>query len=163
MTSQVLITQVSPEVTAFARLLRALAALRRELEARLVAAHGLTVSDYEALLSLAQAHEGRMRRVDLAERLTLSASGVTRLLEGLERADLVRKQHCPDDQRVTWAVVTESGRTTLAAAGETHDATMRELVAARLEPAELQTLVELLGRLPGGDVDGSTCHAEQPA
>lgn len=158
-----LITQESPEVTAFARLLHSLATLRRELETRLVATHGLTVSDYEALLSLAQAEGGRMRRVDLAERLALSPSGVTRLLEGLERAELVLKVHCPQDQRVTWAVVTESGRATLAAAGETHHTTMRELVAARLEPAELQALVELLGRLPGGDVDGSACRADSPA
>jgi DNA-binding MarR family transcriptional regulator len=154
-----LTARASLETTAFARLLRALAAMRRELEARLVAAHGLTVSDYEALLALAQSDEGRMRRVDLAERLTLSPSGVTRLLEGLEHAELVRKQHCADDQRVTWAVVTDAGRRTLEEAAAIHDETMRELVSARLEREELRTLVELLGRLPGGDVDGSSCRA----
>jgi DNA-binding MarR family transcriptional regulator len=148
-------------MTAFARLLRTLTTLRRELGNRLVAAHGLTVSDYEALLALAQAPEGRMRRVDLAERLTLTPSGVTRLLEGLERAELVSKQHCPNDQRVTWAVVTETGRRTLAAAGDVHDETMRELVGGRLEPAELEKLIELLGHLPGGDVDGSACSASE--
>ncbi|HJU46734.1 MAG TPA: MarR family transcriptional regulator [Gaiellaceae bacterium] len=147
------------ETTAFARLLRALAAMRRELEARLVAAHGLTVSDFEALLALAQSDEGRMRRVDLAERLTLSPSGITRLLEGLEQAALVRKQQCADDQRVTWAVVTDAGRRTLEEAATVHDETMRELVSARLEREELRTLVDLLGRLPGGDVDGAPCRA----
>lgn len=148
-------------MTAFARLLRTLGALRRELEARLVTEHGLTVSDYDALLALARADEGRMRRVDLAERLSLTPSGVTRLLEGLERSDLVQKAHCPEDQRVTWAVITDGGRHTLAAAGDLHEETMRELLGGRLEPAELQTLVDLLGRLPGGEVDGAVCRADQ--
>lgn len=146
-------------MTAFARLLRTLGTLRRELEARLVAEHGLTVSDYEALLALARSEDGRMRRVDLAERLSLTPSGVTRLLEGLERTGLVCKAHCPTDQRVTWAVVTDAGRRTLAEAADLHERTMRELLHGRLGPEELETLVELLGRLPGGDVDGSSCRA----
>ncbi len=160
MSSQVLSAQASLEVTAFARLLRTLGTLRRELEARLVAEHGLTVSDYEALLALARADEGRMRRVDLAERLSLTPSGVTRLLEGLERSDLVQKAHCPSDQRVTWAVVTDAGRRTLAEAWDLHEVTMRDLLGGRLEPAELQTLVDLLAQLPGGDVDATACRAD---
>ena len=153
-------TQASLEVTAFARLLRTLLTLRRELESRLVTEFGLTVSDYEALLSLARADGGRMRRVDLAERLALTPSGVTRLLEGLERGDLVRKSRCPEDQRVTWAVVTDTGRRTLATAADLHEETMRELLGSRLESTELQVLVDLLERLPGGDVDGTSCRAE---
>jgi DNA-binding MarR family transcriptional regulator len=156
-----LTAQSSLEGTAFARLLRTLVTLRRELEARLVARFGLTVSDYDALLALARAEEGRLRRVDLAERLALTPSGVTRLLEGLEEGGLVRKQQCPEDQRVTWAVVTDAGRRTLGEAWDLHETTMRELLGARLQRAELQALVDLLERLPGGDVDGSVCRADE--
>ncbi len=147
-------------MTAFARLLRTLGALRRELEARLVAEHGLTISDYEALLALARAADGHMRRIDLAERLALSPSGITRLLEGLERSGFVAKARCPTDQRVTWAVITAAGRETLDDAYRVHEDTMRELVGSRLDRPQLESLVELLERLPGGDVDGSACRAE---
>ena len=61
------------------------------MSAQLVAEHGLTINDYEALLHLSRAEEGRMRRVDLAEQLILTASGVTRLLDGLERTGWVER------------------------------------------------------------------------
>src|SRR2546430_12341339 len=95
MTSQVLTTQASPAtLAAFARLLRAYAAVTRDLSAKLFADHGLTINDYEALLHLSHADEGAMRRVDLAEKLVLTPSGVTRLLDGLERAGCVEKGSC---------------------------------------------------------------------
>ena len=70
-------------------LLRAHAATTRELSALLVAEHGLTLNDFECLLHLARAEDRRMRRVDLAAQLILTASGVTRLLDGLEAARFV--------------------------------------------------------------------------
>jgi DNA-binding MarR family transcriptional regulator len=149
-TSQVLTTQASPSVDAFARLLRAHAALTRELSARLVADHGLTITDYQCLLTLAQSDEGAMRRVDLAERLMLTPSGVTRLLDGLERDGWVTKGTCESDARVTYAVLTDEGRERLESAGRSHVAQVRELFEQQLSPEELDTLVELLGRLPGG-------------
>ena len=91
MSSQVLTTQVLP---AWARLLRAHAATTRRLSAELFAEHGLTINDFEALLHLSHAEDCAMRRVDLAEQLVLTASGVTRLLDGLERAGFVGKGNC---------------------------------------------------------------------
>jgi len=88
--SQVLSEQ-SSGVRVFAALLRAYASTTRQLNAHLTADHGLTISDYEVLLRLARAPDRRMRRVDLAESVLLTASGITRLLEGLERADLVER------------------------------------------------------------------------
>ena len=82
-------TQALPDTSrldAWIRFLRAHAALTRELSADLVAEHGLTLNDYEVLLHLARAPGKRMRRVDLAESILLTASGITRLLEGLERS-----------------------------------------------------------------------------
>jgi DNA-binding MarR family transcriptional regulator len=150
MTSQVLTTQSFPSVDAFARLLRAHAALKRELNARLVAEHGLSINDYECLLALAHAEEGAMRRVDLAEQLMLTPSGVTRLLDGLERDGWVTKAACESDARVTYAVLTDEGRERLESAGRSHVAQVRELIERQLSPEELETLVDLLGRLPGG-------------
>jgi DNA-binding MarR family transcriptional regulator len=150
MTSQVLSTQSFPSVDAFARLLRAHAALKRELNARLVAEHGLSITDYECLLALAHTEEGAMRRVDLAEQLMLTPSGVTRLLDGLERDGWVTKAACESDARVTYAVLTDEGRERLESAGRSHVAQVRELIERQLSPEELETLVDLLGRLPGG-------------
>jgi DNA-binding MarR family transcriptional regulator len=150
MTSQVLSTQSFPSVDAFARLLRAHAALKRELNARLVAEHGLSITDYECLLALAHTEEGAMRRVDLAEQLMLTPSGVTRLLDGLERDGWVTKAACESDARVTYAVLTDEGRERLESAGRSHVAQVRELIERQLSQEELATLVELLGRLPGG-------------
>ena len=123
MTSQVLTTQSFPSVDAFARLLRAHAALTRELSARLLADHGLSITDYQCLLALAHADDGEMRRV---------------------------KGTCATDARVTYAVLTDEGRERLESAGRSHVAQVRELFEQQLSSEELETLVELLGRLPGG-------------
>jgi DNA-binding MarR family transcriptional regulator len=145
-------------VDAFARLMRAHGALTRELSARLLADHGLSITDYQCLLALAHAENGEMRRVDLAEQLMLTPSGVTRLLDGLERDGWVTKGSCSTDARVTYAVLTDAGRERLESAGRSHVSQVRELIEDRLSPEELETLVELLGRLPGGEAGrGEAC------
>ena len=100
----------SPAIEAFVRLVRANAAVTRQLSAQLSADHGLNLSAYEALLSLARAPESRLRRVDLANNLLLTAGGVTRLLDGLERDGCVAREECSSDRRVIYAVLTEAGR-----------------------------------------------------
>lgn len=155
MTSQVLSDQTS--VAVFSRLLRAHSALSRELSARLVTDHGLTINDYEALLHLAHADEYGMKRVDLAERLMLTPSGVTRLLDGLERDGWVRKGSCESDARITYAVLTDEGRERLESAGRTHVGQIREIFEERYSHEELGQLVDLLGRLPGATGHGESC------
>src|SRR5207245_5396447 len=86
LSSQVLRQQQDSALDSWIRLIRGHASVTRAISAQLVAEHGLTINDYEALLHLARAEDGRMRRVDLAERLILTASGVTRLRDGLEAA-----------------------------------------------------------------------------
>jgi DNA-binding MarR family transcriptional regulator len=141
-----------------ARLLRAHATLMRELESRLVAEHGLTINDFETLLRLSHEPDNRMRRVDLADSLSLTPSGVTRLLDGLMEAGLVAKASCSSDARVSYAVLTNDGRTLLAAAVRTNDRACRELLGERVTPRELEKLASLLARLPGvGEIDGSEC------
>ena len=101
-----------------------------------------------------------MRRVDLAGELLLTPSGVTRLLDGLEVAGYVDKGSCPSDARVTYAVLTETGRKQLERASCAHVAEVTELFRERFSEEELATLAELLGRLPGAAGDGDECSAE---
>jgi DNA-binding MarR family transcriptional regulator len=145
--SQVLREQASA-IEAFVRVMRGHAAVTRELNAQLVADHGLTLNDYEALLHLARADERRMRRVDLAQRLLLTASGVTRLLDGLEQAGYVDRDSCASDRRVTYAVLTDAGLAKLREASKSHVADIRAFFETRFSEEELDQLVELLDRLP---------------
>jgi DNA-binding MarR family transcriptional regulator len=143
---------------AWVRLLRGHASVTRSMSAQLVADHGLTINDYEALLHLSRADEGRMRRVDLAERLILTASGVTRLLDGLERTGWVERASCASDRRVTYAVLTDAGRAKLQEASSSHIETVRDFFESRFSEAELDQLAGLLGRLPGAAAaDGDDC------
>jgi DNA-binding MarR family transcriptional regulator len=156
MSSQVLSTQASA-LTAWVRILRGGASLRRSVSARLQSEHGLSINDYEALLVLSRADEGRMRRVDLASSLVLTASGVTRMLDGLEAAGLVEKASCSTDARVTYAVLTGEGREALECAAADHTAAVAELFEERYSPEELEQLAALLARLPEAGADGSSC------
>ena len=144
---------------AWVSFLRAHAAITRQLNADLLNAHGLTLSDYEVLLRLSNAEHQMMRRVDLAESVLLTASGITRLLDGLERAGFVEKHSCSTDARVSYAKLTGDGRKKLREAAETHLAGVDELFTGRFELAELDRLAELLGRLPltAGDCSTESC------
>src|SRR5437868_15447641 len=101
---------------AWVAFLRSHAAITRQLNVDLLTEHGLTLNDYEVLLHLSHAEGGRLRRVDLAERVILTASGITRLLDGLERAGYVEKATCASDARVSYAQLTDAGRAKLAEA-----------------------------------------------
>jgi DNA-binding MarR family transcriptional regulator len=162
LTRQVLTTQVSegaPALDAWVGLLRAHAALTRELNADLVNQHGLTINDYEVLLHLARTENRRLRRVDLAERLLLTASGITRLLDGLERSGWVDKARCDSDARVTYAVLTDAGLEKLRGAADTHVGGIRSVFEARFDGQELAKLAELLERLP---LDGEAAESCSP-
>lgn len=142
---QVLSTQTSG-VLAFAALLRAHAATTRQLNAQLTAEHGLTISDYEVLLRLFRAPDRRLRRVDLAEQVLLSASGVTRLLDGLERCGYVERASCASDRRVVYAVLTDAGASKLEEASSTHLPQVEGLFAERFDDDELAGLTSFLDR-----------------
>ena len=150
MTSQVLTTQEVSETTqlAWLRFLRAHAALTRELGARLEADHGLTMSDFDVLIQLYHAPDYAMRRIDIARQVLLTPSGITRLLDGLERCGLVGKRTCKSDARVSYAVLTEEGLRKVEEARCSHHADVDELFGGALEPKEREQLAALLGRLP---------------
>jgi DNA-binding MarR family transcriptional regulator len=135
--------------------MRAHSVLRRELDAEVLRPRGLTMNDFEALMHLSRADELRLRRVDLVERLMLTPSGVTRLLEGLQEAGLVENLQCEDDARVTWARLTQDGVETLSCVGASHTERLRVLFRDTLSEDEVEQLSELLGKLPG--VDAGSC------
>lgn len=154
MSSQVLTTQEgsAPGANlpdgAWIRFLRAHAALTRELSSRLEALHELTLSDFDVLVQLYYAEGRRMRRIDLARSVLLTASGITRLLDGLEACGLVGKERCDSDGRVAYAVLTKAGVKKIEEARESHLADIEELFGSRFTPEEREQLSELLGRLP---------------
>jgi len=148
LSSQVLTSQVKQMHPAWIRFLRAHAAVTRELSARLEADHGLTMNDYDVLVQLYWAPERAMRRVDIARAVLLTASGITRLLDGLERSGLVEKKACSTDARVSYAALTEIGVAKFEEARSTHMADIEELFGANFSEDERDTLAELLGRLP---------------
>jgi DNA-binding MarR family transcriptional regulator len=148
-----LITQAVPAEadltgTAWLRFLRAHAAVTRELSSRLEALHELTLSDFDVLVQLYFAEGRRLRRIDLARSVLLTASGITRLLDGLESCGLVAKERCASDARVTYAVLTKAGVKKIEDARESHLADIEELFGSQFSPSERAQLAELLGRLP---------------
>lgn len=159
MSRQVLSAQLegARDFRGWTRFLRAHAALTRELSGRLETAHGLSLRDYDVLVQLYAAPDRRMRRIDLARTVILSPSGITRLLEGLERAGWVEKHACESDARVTWAVLTDAGARTFEEASVQHRRDVEELFSSRFNDEERDRLAELLGRLPL--VDGGACNA----
>ena len=126
--------------------------MRRALSVHLQVEDGLTVNQYAALLLLSQAEQHHMRRGDVADGLQLTPSGVSRLLDGLEQFGLVEKGNSQRDGRVTYALLTDAGRKKLEQASRSHRAVIGAVFAQRYSDHELNTLVELLGRLAGAGV-----------
>jgi DNA-binding MarR family transcriptional regulator len=151
-----------PGLSAWTRFLRAHAAVTRELSTRLEAQHGLTLSDFDVLVQLYYAPDRRLRRVDLSRSVLLTASGITRLLDGLERSGWVDKARCKSDARVTYAVLTADGVEKFEAAQTTHLADVEELFGSPFTAKERTELAALLGRLPLAETSAA-CSAEDEA
>ncbi|MEK6277241.1 MAG: MarR family transcriptional regulator [Actinomycetota bacterium] len=142
---------------AWVELLRGHATLTRRMDAALRELHGLSLNEYEVLLQLGFADEGRLRRVDLAERLLITQGGVTRLLAGLERKGLVDRANCESDARVVYAELTAQGRRKLASARRAHLEDVRDQFSSRFSASELKALGELLSRLSDADAGAAAC------
>lgn len=123
------------------------AAVIRKLEAELAACHGLSLPAYEVLAHLSDAPDRRMRMTDLTRRALLTPSGVTRLVDKLERDGLVLRQRCDEDARAIYAVLTDAGRARLEEAYPTHLRGVREHLVDRLHCDELPVIATALHRL----------------
>lgn len=136
------------------------ASILRELDAELVAAHGMTTRDYEVLLYLAQAPDRRLPMSSLATSTMLTRSGITRLVDGLVNSGFIERVACSSDARVSYARLTDQGFEKLRQAGCTHIASIQRLFLKHFSPDEITQLASLLSRLPGAGGGGS-CTVEE--
>jgi DNA-binding MarR family transcriptional regulator len=138
------------ELAAWRGMLRVHAALTRALDAELTERHSLPLTSYEVLLFLADAPGGRMRMSELADSVLLSRSGLTRLVDRLERDGLLGRERCEEDARGYFAAITDSGRALFDEARRTHLAGVRERFVDRLSRDDLRTLSELWEKVAPG-------------
>src|SRR5919204_116310 len=145
------IRELAPEeLGAWRGLLRVHSALVKALDAELLAAHALPLTSYEVLINL-QAAPGRRRRMaELADGVLLSRSGMTRLVDRLERDGLLVREECPDDGRGVYAVLTDAGAPLLAPARRTHLDGVRERFLRHFDDEELQRLAHAWERVVPG-------------
>ena len=137
----------TPALNAVLRLIRAQSHLQNRFAAELGGVHGLSVNELMLLMHLDQAAGGRLRRVDLAERLDLSQSGVTRMLAPMEKVGWVDRAEDPRDGRVGYVVLTPAGRRLAKEGAKTLARQASTLFDDLWTDKELETLARLLGRL----------------
>jgi MarR family transcriptional regulator, 2-MHQ and catechol-resistance regulon repressor len=136
-----------PLLTTMGLCMEAHSGLSRALERRLDAESGLSIQWFEVLLRLARSPGERLRMSELAAQTTLSPSGLTRAIDRLEGAGLVRREACPDDRRSAWATLSPAGRERLATALPRHLEQLSEVLEGVFTPAELTIFSDLLRRL----------------
>ena len=141
------------ELAAWRGFLRVHSALIKELDAELEAEHGIQLSSYEVLIALADAPGQRLRMSELADHALLSRSGMTRLVDRLQKQELIARERCEGDARGAYAALTEKGRRLLARARPAHLAGVRERFLRNLTDAEMAALAEVWERLVPGAVE----------
>lgn len=154
----------APGIGAWRNFLHAHARITRRLDEELQAAHGLSLAEYDALLQIAHAPGRRVRMNVLAERVILSRSGITRLVDRLEAAGSVERAACTIDARGQEAVLTAVGLERLRAAATTHLDGVRRYFLDRLDPTALDVLETSLGRVadplgPGSPATHESCES----
>ena len=133
-------------ITTFGRLLEVQSRLERRLGADLEARCDLPHAWFEVLVRLARSDDGRLTVGSLAEQISLTTGGVTRLVDRMETAGYVQRVPCPTDRRVSYAALTDAGRAKLDEAAQVHAANLRSVFAA-FSDEERETFDALLDRL----------------
>jgi DNA-binding MarR family transcriptional regulator len=141
------------ELGAWRGLLRVHAALVRALDAELDARHNLPLTSYDVLIHLQAAPDKRLRMAELADRVLLSRSGLTRLADRLEREGLIARDTCTSDGRGSFAVLTEQGERLLGRARPTHLGGVRERFLSHFDDDELRLLGQFWERVQPGAAD----------
>jgi DNA-binding MarR family transcriptional regulator len=136
-----------PRLETWRSFLVAHAQIRRMLERELQAEQSLGLGEYEVLLLLARAENRQLRMNELADRLVLSRSGVTRLVDRLQAEALVERASCATDRRGSWATLTNAGHDRLRRASPTHLRGVGEHFLDRIPAAELEALQRTLDRV----------------
>lgn len=144
------------ELAAWRGLLRVHAHLVGELDAQLKAEHGLPLSSYEVLLTLANAEDGELRMSEIADSVLLSRSGLTRLVDRLEAEGLIERRVCPTDRRGAYARLTPAGRERFEAARRTHLAGVRSRFLDKLSEEDLRRLADVWEAVLPGAAEPAT-------
>jgi DNA-binding MarR family transcriptional regulator len=121
----------------------------------------MTLPEFDVLVQLQFAPEQRLRMNELSDRVRLSPSGITRLVDRLAQAGLVERGPCASDRRVTWAILTPAGRARLRRASPLHLRGVKQHFARRLSPTQLDVLADALESVaqetgPGDRVSSKT-------
>jgi DNA-binding MarR family transcriptional regulator len=137
------------ELRAWQALLHAHHDVMRQLDAELREEHGLSMSAYDVLLRLTRAPDHSLRMTDLAERVMVSPSGLTRTVDRLVRKGLVERDRFDGDARVMLARLTDRGRQVLRGAAKTHLRGIRRHFTGRLSENQLRNVASALEAITG--------------
>jgi DNA-binding MarR family transcriptional regulator len=138
------------EIAAWRGLVRVQGAVRRELDAALRASEGISLWDYTVLRVLSGSRGRCLRMTELARATDYTPSGLTRLVDRLERAGLVRRDPCPEDGRGAVATLTPEGQRAFLRARRTHLAGVSREFLERFDEEELAAMAAFWERvLPG--------------
>ena len=146
-------------VRAWGALLRAHTAVVPRLDRELHAAVGISLSWYDVLLELMNAPDRRLQMSELGERVTVSRTRVSRLVDEMERAGLIERQAHPNDRRSTYAAVTALGRRQFRAAAPVYLRGIYEHFITSLKPGEVAAIAAGLQRV----ADTARARATEPA
>lgn len=141
------LSPADPQLDSWRAFLRSHAHVTRQLERELLAEHGMGLAEYDVLFQLVSVPDRQLRMSELADRLLLSRSGATRLVDRLEAAGQVERVSCESDRRGQWATLTPAGVDRLRAAWPTHLRGIRAHFLARIPAGEREHLRRSLERL----------------
>ena len=143
--TQALVTD--QRIADYGRLVATQRRLHRIFDRSLRTRVGISIVWYEALLRLAHSPDQQIPITELGEKLELTSSGATRLVDRLEESGYIERVPCPTDRRVLWARLTDQGLKVLNEATQVHLNDLDLHFVSRLDPTDLKTLKELLHRL----------------
>ena len=136
-----------PEMRAWRALIQVTTGVLGALDNELQSEHGMSLGEYEVLVHLSEEPDNSLRMTDLAIRLHLSPSGITRRIDGMQRAGLVERKQCPSDRRGSNAVLTEEGLRRLREAAPTHVRGVRAHFIDQLSEREIANLAAALAAI----------------
>jgi DNA-binding MarR family transcriptional regulator len=109
-----------------------------------LASHGVSIVEFEVLIRLARSPQGQLRMTDLAAQTQLTTSGITRVVDRLERTGLVCREACPTDRRSSFAVITDAGRARMEEVLPGHIELIEHWFTGRLTPDQLAQMLDAL-------------------
>lgn len=136
-----------PHVTAWRAFLEAHRRVTSRLEDELQAAHGIPLPWFDVLAALAESEDQRCRMQELAQAVLISKSGLTRLVDRMQRAGLVTREACAEDRRGTYAALTDEGRRVLDECSTTYVLGATEHFSDLLDEAEAATIADVMARI----------------